>query len=128
MSDNKKVAQTADRIREAMADANKKQADLVRETGLDRGAMSSYLSGKYEPKQKAIGLLAKALDVNEMWLWGYDVPKERTPSQKKTDKLATLYDKMLRDPMLLDIVDKLSKMDSEQRASYQQIMDLLDKK
>ena len=128
MSEHVRVASPADRIKEAMQDANKKQADLVRETGLDRGAISSYLSGRYEPKQKAIGLLAIALDVNEMWLWGCDVPKERAPSQKKTDKLARLYDKMLRDPTLLDMVDKLAKMDDEQRASYQQIMDLLDKK
>ena len=53
MSNNnyKQVASTASRLREALDASGKKQADLVRETGLDRGAVSSYLSGKYEPKQ-----------------------------------------------------------------------------
>ena len=61
---DKPTASIADRLREALAAAGKKQADLMRETGLDRGAISSYLSGKYEPKQKAIYLMARALDVN----------------------------------------------------------------
>lgn len=44
---------------------------------LDNGALSSYISGKYEPKQTNIYKIAKALDVNEAWLMGHDVPMER---------------------------------------------------
>ena len=80
--DNKRNSTTPERLREAMAVADKKQADLARETGLDKGAISSYLSGRYEPKSKAIAALARALDVSEMWLWGYNVPKERSAEQK----------------------------------------------
>lgn len=65
----------ADRLHEAMAKAGMKQADLVRETGLDKGAVSSYLAGKYEPKQKAVAAMAKCLNVSEMWLLGYEAPK-----------------------------------------------------
>lgn len=83
MIDDKKVARTADRLREAMNDAGKTQADLMRETGLQRSAISRYLSGEYEPKARAIGKLAMALGVSEMWLFGYDVPKQRTVAQKK---------------------------------------------
>lgn len=69
----------ADRLREAMDNAGVKQADLVRETGLDKGAVSSYLAGKYEPKQKAVAAMAKCLNVPELWLMGYDVPKAEAP-------------------------------------------------
>lgn len=69
----------ADRLREAMDNAGVKQADLVRETGLDKGAVSSYLAGKYEPKQKAVAAMAKCLNVPELWLMGYDVPKAAEP-------------------------------------------------
>ena len=65
----------ADRLRQAMDNAGVKQADLVRETGLDKGAVSSYLAGKYEPKQKAVAAMAKCLNVPELWLMGYDVPQ-----------------------------------------------------
>lgn len=66
-----------------MSITGKKQADLVRETGLNRGTISRYLSGEYEPKQAAIKKLAAALGVAEMWLWGYDVPMERAENKEE---------------------------------------------
>lgn len=107
-------ATTAERIREAMQDAGKKQVDLVRMTGLDKGAVSSYLAGKYEPKQTAISKMAVALNVSEMWLWGYDVPKARTLEQKKNDQLAQLIVRMRRDPAFYNIVEMLDRVPPEQ--------------
>lgn len=83
-----RISSTPVRLREAMNATGKKQVDLVRETGIDKGSISNYLSGRYEPKQEAIYKLALALDVSEMWLWGYDVPAERqndeiTPEEKE---------------------------------------------
>ncbi len=60
---------------------NMTQADLVKKTGLPKSAISQYYSGKYEPKQKGIYLIAKALNVNEAWLMGYNVPMERTDTE-----------------------------------------------
>ena len=105
-----RVSTTAVRLKEAMQEAEKKQADLVRETGLDRGAISSYVSGKYEPKQKAIGKLAVALGVSEMWLFGYNVPKQRTAEQKKNDQLAELIVKMRRNPDLAETMADLAEL------------------
>ncbi len=39
--------------------------------------MSQYIKGTFEPKQDRVELLAKALQVSEAWLMGYDVPMER---------------------------------------------------
>lgn len=113
---------TSERLKEAMIAAGKKQADLVRETGLDRGAISSYLSGKYEPKQIAINKLAIALNVSEMWLWGYDVPKERTPMQKKNDTLASVIMQLRKDDELFSMVERLSKLDSEKRQAVKSVL------
>lgn len=71
------MATTAQRLREGMALRGLKQVDIVERTGINKGALSCYLSGKYIPKQNNIYLLAKALDVNEAWLMGADVPFER---------------------------------------------------
>lgn len=65
---------TANRIKYAMEKLNIKQADIVERTGISKGALSSYVSGKYVPKQKNIYLIAKALGVSESWLMGADVP------------------------------------------------------
>ncbi len=67
----------AERLKEGMDIRQLKQVDIVERTGINKGALSSYLSGKYEPKQNNIYLLAKALHVNEAWLMGHDVPMER---------------------------------------------------
>ena len=118
-------ATTADRLRQAIQESGKKQADIVRETGLDKSSLSNYLSGKYEPKQKAIMALARALDVSEMWLWGYDVPKERTPEQKKNDDLARIVVEIRRRPELFEMVLKLSKLPDAEFASIDQLVTAL---
>jgi transcriptional regulator with XRE-family HTH domain len=114
MQKNERVATTAERLQEAMQAAGKKQVDLVRETGLERGAVSRYVAGKYEPKQTAVAKLALALNVSEMWLFGYDVPKARTLEQKKNDQLAQLIVRMRRDPAFFNIVEMLDQVPADQ--------------
>lgn len=117
-----RVSTTPERLREAMAIKEKKQIDLVRATGIDKGSISSYLSGRYEPKQEAIYKLAIALDVSEMWLWGYNVPMERPKAQKNNDAISDIV-KLRSDEEFLSIVDKISKMDSEKRKSLNAFLD-----
>ena len=123
-----KIAETSDRLREAMTARGKKQADIVRATGLDRASISSYLSGKYEPKQTAINKIAVALNVSEMWLWGYDVPMERTAEQKKNDDLVKIIAQMRKDPKFFEIVSKLAELPAEQYDSLTTIISALGKK
>ena len=52
----------ADRLKEGMSLRGLRQADIVEKTGINKGALSSYISGKYQPKQNNIFLLAKALE------------------------------------------------------------------
>lgn len=118
----KPIATIADRLREALTSAGKKQADLVRDTGLDRGSVSSYLSGKYEPKQKAIYKMAQYLDVSESWLLGYDVPMHRTADQKKNDQLAKLIVKLRTDADFCDTVKALAELNEKQYRGVQQLI------
>ena len=78
-----RTSTTSERLQEAMRSARMKQADLARATGLSKGGISNYVTGRYEPKSDIISKLAKALGVSEMWLWGYDVPKDRTETTKR---------------------------------------------
>lgn len=70
---------TADRIKEAMRIRNLKQVDILSKTDISKGALSSYLSGRYEPKQKNLHSLARVLNVSEAWLMGLDVPMDPIP-------------------------------------------------
>lgn len=122
MSEYERVALPKDRILEAMRNAGKKQADLVRDTGLNRGTISRYLSGEVEPRHEAAHKLAMALGVTEMWLFGYDVPKVRTEEQKKTDELAKLVVKMRTDNDFFETVSALAALNEKQ---YRGIKDLI---
>ena len=48
----------AERIKFAMKVKNKKQIEIVRDTGISKGAFSSYLSGQYNPKLDKLQLIA----------------------------------------------------------------------
>lgn len=85
------MATTSERIKEAMENLGLKQADLVDRTGISKGALSSYISGRYLPKQTNIYLIAKALNVSEAWLMGADVPMKRlSPSRPSSIKINVL--------------------------------------
>ena len=61
------------RIKTALDERNMTASDLARKSGVNKGAISRYLSGEVIPKQSKIDLMARALDVSPSWLLGYDV-------------------------------------------------------
>ena len=65
------------RLKKAMNIRAITQSELCEKTGIPKSAMSQYISGNFKPKQNRTHSLAKALDDNEAWLMGYDVPMER---------------------------------------------------
>ena len=128
MNDDKRVASTADRLREAMEDAKMTQADLMRATGLHRSAIGRYLLGEYEPKAHAVGKMARVLNVSEMWLFGYDVPKNRTVEQKKNDALAEVVVKLRNDADFYEVVSMLAQLQPAEYASIRQLLVALNNK
>jgi transcriptional regulator with XRE-family HTH domain len=67
------------RICEAMKRLDVKPVELSRRTGISKSSISQYMSGYAAPKSDRIYLIAKALNVSEAWLIGYDEPMEKTP-------------------------------------------------
>jgi len=88
----------SDRIQEALEIFDMKQSELAEKGHFDKGQLSSWISGKYKPRQNNIAKLAETLNVNEAWLMGYDVPMGR----KKT------FDDSLNRKDKKDILDILS--------------------
>ena len=70
------------RLKKAMEYRNIKQVDLVEKTKLDKTLINKYLSGVANAKQKKLAILAKALDVDEVWLMGYDTSLVNSTSTK----------------------------------------------
>lgn len=76
------------RIREEMVRQNLTMTDLANKSGLSRSTISRYVSDSIEPKQNAVGALAKALHVSPAWLLGFDETK--TPQVNRFIDIQTL--------------------------------------
>ena len=76
MAMDKQIATIAERIKEGLIFREMKQSELVRLTGIGKSSICEYISGEYQPKQRNIYKIAKALNVSEAWLMGFDVPMQ----------------------------------------------------
>jgi transcriptional regulator with XRE-family HTH domain len=124
MEKYERTADIAQRLREAMNNAGKTQADLVRETGLSKSTLSRYLSGQFEPKQIAVNKLALALNVAEMWLWGCDVPMER-PAPEELGELAA---DVLLNPDMLRLVQLYKDLEASDKEMVLMLVENLHQK
>lgn len=113
---------TSNRIKKALKLRGMKQIDLSNKSGIDKGSISYYCSGKYEPKQDAIYKMAKVLDVSEMWLWGYDCPMDRPIAQKNNDELSEITKRLNSDTDFFSLVKTLNSLDKEKLISVTQML------
>lgn len=93
-----KERNTSNRLKEIMAKNGLRQIDILNKAipfckkynvKLGRNDLSQYISGKVEPSQKKLTVLAETLEVNEAWLMGYDVPMEA--EIKRQDNKSRIY-------------------------------------
>ncbi len=83
------VSSFFERFNSLLKEKQLKQIDISKMTGITPVTMSHYANGKREPNNVNTFLIAKCLDVNPMWLLGFDVPKE--PQGKIQEKGYILY-------------------------------------
>lgn len=104
-----RMATCGSRIEQALMIRGLKQSDLCKIANVPKSSLSLYLSGAYEPKQDRIYAMAKALNVSEAWLMGYDVPMERDQVNTPDDLQLSEGEKLLID-LFRQIPDDAQKM------------------
>lgn len=67
----------AARLKMALSIRNMTQAELCQKTKIPKSALSEYIKGLYDPKQDRLLILSDALNVDPVWLMGFDVPMEK---------------------------------------------------
>ena len=96
-----KISSTSKRLSEIMKENNYRQVDILNicepyckkfNIKLNKNDLSQYVNGKVEPGQEKLSILSLALNVSEVWLMGYDVPKSRnsiisTPHANISDEI-----------------------------------------
>ena len=103
------------RIDEALNIRGMKAVELAERTGLNKGSISHWIKQRWQPKQKAIMLMASVLEVDEMWLAGYDAPMERPAERVKLDKLARSINIVRNDEKLTDLMINITQLNEQQR-------------
>lgn len=99
------------RIQELLDNLGVKQADVVRETGISKNALSNYVNGNRIPDNKALYALSKFFNVSMEWiLTGKNIYSEDNKSLKSPElrvllsseelELLSLYRKLTDDARL----------------------------
>lgn len=123
---------TAERLKQIMKEENLKQVDILERSKkyceihgkkLTKTDLSQYVSGKVVPGQDKLFILALTLNVNEAWLMGYNVSKERKvksepPEQEgENEKIMTVLEKrgdmLAFVNLLVDNEEEINKDDIE---------------
>ena len=91
------------RIKKALSIRNMTQTELCAKAKISKSSLSEYLKGKHEPGNDKVFILAKALEVDPVWLWGYDVPMEKKEEQETKKDSPTELQLSEGDKMMLEI-------------------------
>lgn len=67
---------TAERLQYALDRKGWSASMLVGATGISKSSISQYLHGYHAPTNIKAQIIGKALDVNPMWLMGFDAPMQ----------------------------------------------------
>lgn len=91
------------RLKRIMSERNLRQVDILDmvkpycetyDIKMNKSDISQYVSGKVEPSKDKLVVLGMALNVNEAWLMGFDVPIERSSFKNSTLKIMEYYNQL----------------------------------
>lgn len=71
-----KVCSSNDRIREILNHFQINQTEFCKRTGVQKSALSNYLTGNRLPRQDQLFKIADSFNISAAWLMGYDVPMQ----------------------------------------------------
>ena len=92
------------RLQQVIAERKITASELSKLTGIDKGSLSNYINGAYEPKQDKVYKMARALNVDPWWLMTGETPRM---------SLAGEYKIKFDDSLLDELRSRLSPEDIE---------------
>ncbi|MED9966496.1 MAG: S24 family peptidase [Blautia sp.] len=108
---------TAQRLSTALANANMIPQELANASGVSKASISQYLNGSHSPSNISSGKMAKILNVNPVWLMGFDVPMIEQVSFSPA--ISNIFPIELKKfPVLGEIACGIPKYANEERESY----------
>ena len=107
---------TAKRLSKALSDKGIKPQELSDKSGVSKSSISQYINGSHKPSNISAGKMANVLDVNPMWLMGFDVSMEikEIAQQRNIESFINTKDEKL----LIDIFRGSSEMTKARLLAY----------
>ncbi|MCI3860111.1 helix-turn-helix transcriptional regulator [Lactococcus garvieae] len=107
----------SERLKTALREKNIKAIELSQKTGISKSSISDWINGRYEAKQDKIFLIAEALNINEGYLLGLDVPmhKEEFSSNNSTLSKINKISEQLDEPRQQVVLEAASSQLKEQK-------------
>ena len=97
------------RLRKALSVRNMTQTELCEKAKISKSSLSEYLKGLYEPKQDKVFILSQALNVDPVWLMGYDVPMEKREQPEAKKDSPDKVELTEGEKVLLDLFNRVPK-------------------
>lgn len=85
------VEKFANRLNTILTIRNMKPVELHEKTGISESLISKYLSDNAVARLDKLTILSDTLNVNPVWLMGYDVPMEREIKQEASSQSKQYY-------------------------------------
>lgn len=109
-----KNEETAKRLKLAMDNKNLTAKQLSDKSGVSEPSISQYVHGTFAPRNKTAAKLAKILQVNPMWLMGFDVPMEENRILNKILEGNLKKDNMINKAVVMSLDDIYRDLSPEQ--------------
>ena len=127
--DKMKELSTSDRLKQIMSERGMKQVDIFEAckpycekygVKLAKNDLSQYISGKVQPGQDKLTILGMALNVNEVWLMGYNVPSGK-------DELKIIEQRLKDETAACELFEQCYGKEAFQAVTLFLQLDLLDR-
>lgn len=103
---------TAKRLQLALSNANMKPQELADKSGVSKASISQYTNGSHAPGNISAKKIGKVLNVESMWLMGFDVEMRKEISSESASED-------------MELVKKFSLLNERDKKVVMSLMDLL---
>ena len=111
-----KAVFSPERFKEAMVAANMTQTALAKVVGVSPSSIRRYMAGAPIYERNVSAGIARALNVNTLWLVGRPGEQmERTPAQKHLDKMMAVGTSVDKNSQLQELAIALADLPEEKR-------------
>lgn len=122
---------TAKRIQQALSNMNMKPQELADKSGVSKSSISQYINGSHSPSNISSGKMATILNVDPLWLMGFDVPMEQSIDYLYSDENSNFLievTKKANNMKFVTIMKKYMELSASDRKSVDDMIDFLHAK